>query len=581
LSAVALAVASGDKLLAIETYSAGVVLYALSAWMFRESVFLYPAVWLAAVPYYLIMTLTALPPEWYGLGWLPLIVACILIGKFVFHKTPLGGFKASALRVWNADHSAARPTDHLTSIFTHPALPFYLLAYTLSVSMMVLSQSTPLTFTIALAAGAAVYVASAALFRRAVWLYPGLFAAHLALMSYFTIRPSGQPAQYLSLPFLGLTWLMALTGYVFSRRFLVSQKIESGKRIFNLGRWNWDFGNWPFVGHLLTPSWAQPFFIFTVLDVIVWQLIALGRFDTAIILAVGFAVLFGLIGVLWLDGALAYGAIGFFLLAVGYRLGWAAQPLADSFAVIGGIGFGLYLLARIIERTRQAHLDIWIKPLTHVALTLTGLAVVATLPFVTSQPTATAFALAFAGALYLAVAYRGRYYRLGYTAMAMLQVAWALLLIVRNVAEPQWYAIPAGLYFSGVGFLERHRGRKWFALIVESFGLAVLLLTSFIQSLNGAQGFWYFVLLLVESLLVIWWGAARRLKIPFFAGLAASALNVAAQVIVLINVYDVNRWILIFGVGILLVSAAVFVERQRVRLIAKAQEWREALEAWE
>ena len=49
----------------------------------------------------------------------------------------------------------------------------------------------------------------------------------------------------------------------------------------------------------------------------------------------------------------------------------------------------------------------------------------------------------------------------------------------------------------------------------------------------------------------------------------------------LVNVYDVNRFIVIFVVGLLLVVAAVCVERQRARLIAKAQEWREALEKWE
>lgn len=43
----------------------------------------------------------------------------------------------------------------------------------------------------------------------------------------------------------------------------------------------------------------------------------------------------------------------------------------------------------------------------------------------------------------------------------------------------------------------------------------------------------------------------------------------------------VNRWIIILGVGLLLVTVAVFVERQRELLIAKAQEWREALEKWE
>jgi hypothetical protein len=57
--------------------------------------------------------------------------------------------------------------------------------------------------------------------------------------------------------------------------------------------------------------------------------------------------------------------------------------------------------------------------------------------------------------------------------------------------------------------------------------------------------------------------------------------NIVAQVVVLVNVYEVNRWFIILGVGLLLVTAAVFVERQRVRIIARAQEWREALETWE
>ena len=38
---------------------------------------------------------------------------------------------------------------------------------------------------------------------------------------------------------------------------------------------------------------------------------------------------------------------------------------------------------------------------------------------------------------------------------------------------------------------------------------------------------------------------------------------------------------IIGSAGLLLVIAAMFVERQRAVLIAKAQEWREALEQWE
>ncbi|MEK7328393.1 MAG: hypothetical protein AAB217_24375, partial [Chloroflexota bacterium] len=156
LSAIALAVASGERFLAIEVYSAGVILYALSAWVFRESVFLYPAAWLAAVPYYLGMTLT-IQPGWYGLGWLPLIVGYIALGRFVFHKKPLG-----SLRVWEfggkgVGETAPLPHSHTPiPFFTHPATPFYLLAYALSLSMMILSQANALTFTLALASGAVI-----------------------------------------------------------------------------------------------------------------------------------------------------------------------------------------------------------------------------------------------------------------------------------------------------------------------------------------------------------------------------------------------------------------------------------------
>jgi hypothetical protein len=565
LSAVALAVASGERTLAIAVYSAGTALYSLSAWMFREAIFVYPAAWLAAVPYYLGMTLTPLDPRWYGLGWLPLIVGYIGLGRFVFHKEPLG---IKGLR-------------SLVDTLARPAMPFYLLAYGLSVSMVVLSQADPLILTLALVAGAAVYCGSALLFRRPAWLYPGLLAAHLALISYFTIDPSGGEIHDISLPFLGVTWLMALVGYWLSRRFPVDRPSETGGRIFKLWRWELEFGNWPFVGYLITPSWAQSVFNFAALDLVLWQAVALGSHNTAIILAAGNMLLLGLLATLWQDSALVYASLGFLLLGAGYGLDWAGVGFVPSFAWVGGIGFALYLVARVAKQTKAAALSVWLRPLTNTASFLTGLAVLVTLPAVAVQTTAAAAALAFAGALYLAIAYRGRYHYLGYVGMAMLQLAWVLALIVNDVRQPQGYAIPAGLYFAGAGYLERKRGRGLFAIIVESFGLAVLLVTSFIQSLDGAQGFPYFLLLLVEGLLVIWWGVWRRLRIPFFIGLGASAFNVVAQVVVLVNVYDVNRWFVFLGVGLLLVATAVYIERKREQIISRAQEWWEDLEAWE
>jgi hypothetical protein len=186
--------------------------------------------------------------------------------------------------------------------------------------------------------------------------------------------------------------------------------------------------------------------------------------------------------------------------------------------------------------------------------------------------------------------------RLGYLGLALLEAAWMIALASNGIRQPQWYAIPGGLYFVGIGWLERRRARARaqpgeggtglraslrLASLIEGFGLALLLLTAFVQSLGTTDGFPYFVLLLVEALLAIWWGAAWRIKLPFFVGLGASVVNVIAQIIVLVNVYDINRFLVIFGAGILLVTLAVFVERQRARILLTAQRWLEALELWE
>jgi len=275
------------------------------------------------------------------------------------------------------------------------------------------------------------------------------------------------------------------------------------------------------------------------------------------------------------------------LLAVSNRLGWTGLSIADALAWMGGIGFGFYLLAWfgewiITQGQRAARaLRVWLKPLVVMSILLTAAAVLGTLPQITTYSFAGMSSLAFAGVLYLTIAYRGRHSRLSYLGLALLELDWGFALLDRNVTQPQWYAIPVGLYFTFVGHLERRQGRKTFAAFIEGFGLAVLLVASFIQSLNGAAGFPYFLLLLVEGLVVIWWGAMQRRKIPLVLGVGASALNVIAQVIVLINVYDVHRWLIILGVGVLLVTTAVFVERKRLQIIARAQDWLEVLDTWE
>ena len=556
LSAIALAISSSDKMLALQTYSVAVIFYALCGWLFKETLFIYPASWLAAVPYYLTITLTSLETRWYGLAWLPLIVLYIGIGRFIFHKHPLSPLGKGILLKW----------------LTHPAVPLYLLAYSLSASMVTLSYISPLSLTLAFATGTILYFATAFLFHTPAWFYAGLFSTHMALLAYFTIDPKGGPLHYLSVPFMGLTWLISLLGFGFNR-----WKAETSSKSEN------DAANKSLIGRLFGHPWSRPFFIFALLDIAVWQIIALRSHNTTITVGTGFALLLALFSLLWIEHLLVYGVVGFGMLVIGAWMHQAQFVFPDAVAVYGGIGLGLYLLGVLLKpvSSRFQALTAWLNPLTHSAIFLTAATAVTNLPFVVKEMTATAATFAFAGALYVVIAYRGRKYVLGYLGMALLQAAWVMVLYMNDVVQPQWYAIPGGLYFIGISFLEWRRNKSRYAIAIELLGLGILLVTSFAQSLNGAQGFPYFVLLMFEALLVIWWGVIQKRKIPFFIGIGASVLNIVAQVTILVNVYNINIWLVGLGVGLLIMGIAVLVELKREQLRARSRELSETLEKWE
>jgi hypothetical protein len=196
------------------------------------------------------------------------------------------------------------------------------------------------------------------------------------------------------------------------------------------------------------------------------------------------------------------------LLAAGASLKQADVKFEDAVAVYGGIGFGLYLLGRILDvlSTRLKSLTVWLTPLTHSSITLTALAVVINLPTVMNHMTATAATLAFAGALYVAIAYRGRVYRLGYLGMALLEVAWVLALIINDVHNHNGMRSPAGCT-SWVWHME-WRNNKQIRHRTGDMDL-ITVVTSFAQSLNGENDC-LFRAIDFEGLLAIWWGVLQK-----------------------------------------------------------------------
>jgi hypothetical protein len=190
--------------------------------------------------------------------------------------------------------------------------------------------------------------------------------------------------------------------------------------------------------------------------------------------------------------------------------------------------------------------------------------------------------LALSGLLYLATAAVRRWAVLGYGAVALLMASWALWWrFFLDMGGVQWYAVPAGLYLLGVGWMEWRQGRRTLARWIDRAGTLVWLGTAWWQSLPGVMGSgWPHALIMgIESLLLIWWGSARRQKWFLYVGAVALVVNVITQSIE--PLLSVNRWI-VFGIaGLLLVSLAILVERRLEKIRELSVELRVRLEGWE
>jgi hypothetical protein len=187
--------------------------------------------------------------------------------------------------------------------------------------------------------------------------------------------------------------------------------------------------------------------------------------------------------------------------------------------------------------------------------------------------------LAITGLLYLAAALVERWAWLGYGAVALLLGAWSLeWFFIWGMREPQWYAVPAGIYLLGVGYLEWRQDRKTLARWIDRAGLLLLLLSSFWQSMTEPNGWPYALLMGAEGLAITWWGSARRQRRFLYFGVAGVVVDVVGQ---LIEPFLSANWIVYGVVGLILVTIAVLVERQLEAVMRLSRELRERLEEWE
>jgi hypothetical protein len=181
------------------------------------------------------------------------------------------------------------------------------------------------------------------------------------------------------------------------------------------------------------------------------------------------------------------------------------------------------------------------------------------------------------GLLYVAAAFTHRRLRLGYLAVGMLLAAWALHAFYiqqwGSATHVQWYAMPAGLYLLGIGYLEARHGSKTLARWLDYIAVLLMMGSLFWQTL--LFGWRYALMLGAEGFAAFWWGSARRLRRFLYAGMMGVILATTAQLIN--SLRSINQWIVFGLIGLLVVVAAIVVERK----LEDIKAWREVLETWE
>ncbi|MBI4760675.1 MAG: hypothetical protein HZC39_11210 [Chloroflexi bacterium] len=583
VTALSLPPSSLDRVGAMWGYGAAALLYAVCAFWLRQPLLLTPASALIVVPYAALIQQWVIPLQYQGLSLLPGALLALLAGWALERRF---GRLTNLQGGWSA---------RLVNRFLHDwAFPLYILGLGLATAAPFFADSRANLIALNFLLLAAFYGWAVYRFRSRFWLTAALLAVHLSLgyyLEHLHLWQFGQEDKAW-LRFLPLTAALTAAGLFLEKRLDEDTPLHM-KRLFD--------------------GWSRPFYWFVFFDVILSQLGSLHETWESVWLSLGNMLIAIVLASAWRSAGLAYvsALLGFVTLT---QWRGAADAITTSLPVhlaglslgYGGLGFGYSLLKRrsglggegseVMSEARWH--TVWEVPLQRSGIILSflslGLAAFLGIDIAAWSVMAlfgvsfrrlvdletvymAVWVLSLVGLLYAGAAAVYRRVRLGYLAVGMLLAGWFLYAFYVNVWENlrqmQWYAIPAGLYLLGVGFMEWERGSRNLARWLDYAAILLLLGSLFWQTLVFG---WQFALLLgAEGFAAFWWGSARRLRRFFYAGMVGVVLAGVGQLLNALQ--EVNQWITFGLIGLLLVILAVLVERRLEAIKA----WQQVLESWE
>ncbi|PKO23407.1 MAG: hypothetical protein CVU38_04250 [Chloroflexi bacterium HGW-Chloroflexi-1] len=600
LIALSLPPSSQDQIGALWGYAGAALLYAVSAVWLRQPLLLTPACVLVIVPYAVAIQRSNIPPAYHGMALLPGALLALGLGWLLDNR--LGAWK---------DFPWGTPIQWLSAITKRLlhwwALPLYVLGLGLATFAPVFADSHAGLTALNLALLVLLYTWALFRFRRRFWLVTAALAGHLAagyLIDQlgwwdFPLRALFHASGEAWLRYLPVTAVTIALALGIEKYFKEGSPLQAGKT---------------FAG------WSRPLVLFALFDLALVQIDNFGGTLPETTITLVHALMVAVLASAWVSRRVTYASL---LLGSVALLQWRAaenlpvRNLPIYFAALalgyGLIGFGYQLYWRHTgpgpERTAddgpalrlgsgQAWLTVWMRPLQQSAMGLSFLAL-GMMPILGIQMgTWTIMALfgltfrqivevetvwmvirtlSLIGLLYVAAASAWRRLRLGYLAVAMLLAAWFIYAYFINtwdsLRQLQWYAVPVGVYLLTTSTLEWRRGNRTLARWLDYSAMFLMMGALFWQTLEF--GWWFALTLGAEGFAVFLWGIVRRLRRFFYAGMVGVLLAVTGQLINALQ--EVNQWITFGLIGLVLVVAAIIIERRLETIKA----WQEVLETWE
>ncbi len=249
---------------------------------------------------------------------------------------------------------------------------------------------------------------------------------------------------------------------------------------------------------------------------------------------------------------------------------FTGEPLAAFFVI--GFSFLLYGVNILASRAADSRAKVLIRPSYYIALALPIVLLVA-IPF--DQRPAAAFALLAAGSFYLLIARQSQIRWAMYVAAGLVNVA--IYLWVPAVRELtglyQLYVIPAAITVLIFAQLHRHElNAQVLTSIRLAASAAILAVSTFEVFFSRDPSLLQFVVVLLLSLAGITSGISLRIKPFVYVGIAFLVINVAGQLgLQFHREGGVVRAIILIGVGLVILSAMIFFNIHRERIVRQYQ----------